>query len=78
MRTKSEVFDANPGPGGTLSQPTEHYNSKDILRIGYILGKKLIERKHSEENSKKRKNPKEKSKGEILKKEKSKGGILKR
>ena len=30
------------GPG-TIQQ--------DILRIGYILGKKLIERKHSEENS---------------------------
>ena len=64
-------------PGGTTIQ-------QDILRIGYILGKKLIERKHSKEKMKgEEKSPqKEKSwrkmtkKGDIQRRNPKKGDIL--
>ena len=41
----------NPVTAEPSLDPGKTYNSKDILWIGYILGKKLIEKKHSEENS---------------------------
>ena len=41
-----------PVPAEPYHSPQNTYNSKDILRIGYILGNKLIERKRPEEKNK--------------------------